>query len=147
MTERTALATARIYVEAIANKDIERIISISADDIVCTSPIGRIAGTQAFRGTGRGGSRLGARPISPELLQSLFNRSQIIMNLVQGLARSVAGRRLELIQQLVAKLSHPLQRFAILREHISGYQRLNGGRHCQTHEIWTQIWMNELFDS
>jgi hypothetical protein len=52
MTERNgnALAIARTYVEAIVNKDVDTIISVSADDVVCTSPIGRLTGTQAFRG-------------------------------------------------------------------------------------------------
>ncbi|MBR0751601.1 nuclear transport factor 2 family protein [Bradyrhizobium jicamae] len=58
MTDHTALATARIYVEAIVDKDVERIISLSADDVVCTSPIGRIVGTQAFRGFHGGFARM-----------------------------------------------------------------------------------------
>lgn len=51
MTERNgkALAIARIYVEAIASKDVETIVSVSADDVACISPIGRLAGTQRFR--------------------------------------------------------------------------------------------------
>ncbi|MGX1319035.1 limonene-1,2-epoxide hydrolase [Bradyrhizobium sp. USDA 377] len=44
-----ALQIARTYVEAIARKDVDAIISVSADDLVCTSPIGRITGTQRFR--------------------------------------------------------------------------------------------------
>ncbi|WP_245003988.1 nuclear transport factor 2 family protein [Bradyrhizobium liaoningense] len=40
---------ARTYVEAIARKDVDAVISISADDIVCTSPRGRIIGTPKFR--------------------------------------------------------------------------------------------------
>lgn len=58
MTERTALAIARAYAEAIANKDVEAIISNSADNVVCVSPIGRIAGTQAFRGFHDGFARM-----------------------------------------------------------------------------------------
>jgi ketosteroid isomerase-like protein len=44
-----ALQIARTYVEAIASKDVDTIVSVSADDVVCTSPIGRITGTQKFR--------------------------------------------------------------------------------------------------
>ena len=60
MTERNgnALAIARTYVEAIANKDVDTIISASADGVVCTSPIGRLTGTQAFRGFHDGFARM-----------------------------------------------------------------------------------------
>lgn len=44
-----ALQVAKTYVEAIARKNVDTIASISADDVVCTSPIGRITGTQKFR--------------------------------------------------------------------------------------------------
>ena len=44
-----ALQIAMTYVEAIAGKNVDAIISVSADDVVCTSPIGRITGTQKFR--------------------------------------------------------------------------------------------------
>ncbi len=44
-----ALQVAKTYVEAIASKSVDTIISVSADDVVCTSPIGRITGTQKFR--------------------------------------------------------------------------------------------------
>ncbi|MBR0781536.1 nuclear transport factor 2 family protein [Bradyrhizobium iriomotense] len=40
---------AKTYVEAIARKDVDTIISVAADDVVCTSPRGRIVGTQTFR--------------------------------------------------------------------------------------------------
>jgi hypothetical protein len=51
MTEpnHKALAVARSYVDAIANKDVDAIIAISDDGVVCTSPIGRTTGMQAFR--------------------------------------------------------------------------------------------------
>ncbi|MBR1163350.1 nuclear transport factor 2 family protein [Bradyrhizobium elkanii] len=60
MTEHDgkALTIARIYVEAIANRDVDTIISVSADDIVCTSPRGRLTGTQAFRGFHDGFARM-----------------------------------------------------------------------------------------
>ncbi|UWU77562.1 nuclear transport factor 2 family protein [Bradyrhizobium huanghuaihaiense] len=44
-----AVQIANTYVEAIARKDVDTVISISADDIVCTSPRGRIVGTSTFR--------------------------------------------------------------------------------------------------
>lgn len=44
-----ALQIAKTYVEAIARKDVDTIISSSADDIACTSPRGRIVGAQKFR--------------------------------------------------------------------------------------------------
>ena len=44
-----ALQIAKTYVEAIARKDVDTIISVAADDVVCTSPIGRIVGTPKFR--------------------------------------------------------------------------------------------------
>jgi hypothetical protein len=48
-TKHKALAIARTYVYAIADKNVDAIIGVSADDVVCTSPIGRVAGTQKFR--------------------------------------------------------------------------------------------------
>ncbi|UGY14885.1 nuclear transport factor 2 family protein [Bradyrhizobium septentrionale] len=60
MTEHDGktLAIARAYVEAIANKDVDTIISISTDDVVCNSPRGRLTGTQAFRGFHEGFARM-----------------------------------------------------------------------------------------
>ncbi|MFJ5453339.1 nuclear transport factor 2 family protein [Pectobacterium jejuense] len=48
-TTATALNIARLYVEAIVNKDIDTIVSISNEDVVCTSPIGQITGSERFR--------------------------------------------------------------------------------------------------
>ena len=48
-TNRKALAVAQTYVNAIADKNVDAIIAISADDVVCTSPMGRLTGTQKFR--------------------------------------------------------------------------------------------------
>jgi ketosteroid isomerase-like protein len=48
-TNRKALAIARTYVDAIANRNVDAIIAVSAADVVCTSPIGRTTGTQKFR--------------------------------------------------------------------------------------------------
>lgn len=44
-----ALEIARTYVGAIANKDVDTILSISAEDVVCTSPIGQTTGLEPFR--------------------------------------------------------------------------------------------------
>jgi ketosteroid isomerase-like protein len=44
-----ALQIAETYIDAIANKDVDTIISVSADDVVCTSPLGQITGAPKFR--------------------------------------------------------------------------------------------------
>lgn len=46
------------YVEAMANKDVDTILSISSDHIVCTSPLGQIAGIDKFRGFQEGFARM-----------------------------------------------------------------------------------------
>ncbi|MBR1272140.1 nuclear transport factor 2 family protein [Bradyrhizobium sp. AUGA SZCCT0222] len=48
-TNHEALAIAQTYVNAIANKNVDAIIAVAADGVVCTSPVGRITGTQKFR--------------------------------------------------------------------------------------------------
>ncbi len=48
-TDATALQIAHTYVGAMAKKDVETIISISAKEIVCTSPIGQTTGIERFR--------------------------------------------------------------------------------------------------
>ena len=53
-----ALQVAKTYVEAIARKDVDTIISVSADDVVCTSPIGQITGAERFRGFHGGFARM-----------------------------------------------------------------------------------------
>jgi hypothetical protein len=58
MTTGKALEIARSYVEAIANKDIETILSISADDVVCSSPIGQTTGLDRFRAFHAGFARM-----------------------------------------------------------------------------------------
>ncbi|MCP3439811.1 nuclear transport factor 2 family protein [Bradyrhizobium sp. CCGUVB14] len=60
MTEHNgkALAVARSYFDAMASKDADKIVSISADDIICTSPIGELNGAAAFRGFQEGFSRM-----------------------------------------------------------------------------------------
>ncbi|MQB42622.1 nuclear transport factor 2 family protein [Rhizobium sp. ICMP 5592] len=60
MAEQTGNAAkiARAYVDAIANKDVDTIMAISSEDVVCTSPIGKLTGTQAFRGFHDGFGRM-----------------------------------------------------------------------------------------
>ena len=53
-----ALTVARDYVQAIANKDVDKIMSLSADGVICTSPIGQIEGTAAFRKFHEGFARM-----------------------------------------------------------------------------------------
>ncbi|MGO7591786.1 nuclear transport factor 2 family protein [Rhizobium leguminosarum] len=60
MAEHTGRATAIActYVEAIASKDIDTILEVSAEDVICTSPIGKLNGTQAFRRFHEGFARM-----------------------------------------------------------------------------------------
>ena len=57
-TTGKALQIARSYVEAIANKDVETILSITADDVVCTSPLGQTTGRERFRAFDEGFARM-----------------------------------------------------------------------------------------
>jgi ketosteroid isomerase-like protein len=57
-TNGKALNIARSYVNAIANKDVELILSISAEDVVCTSPIGQTKGIERFRAFHEGFARM-----------------------------------------------------------------------------------------
>jgi SnoaL-like domain len=53
-----AFSVATTYVNAIANRDVEKILSVSADDIICSSPIGRLQGIAAFRRFHEGFARM-----------------------------------------------------------------------------------------
>lgn len=53
-----AFEIARAYVESIAKKDVETILSISSADVVCTSPLGQITGIDRFRGFQEGFARM-----------------------------------------------------------------------------------------
>jgi len=53
-----ALEIAHTYVGAIANKDVDTIRSISAEDVVCTSPIGKTTGLEEFRAFQDGFARM-----------------------------------------------------------------------------------------
>ncbi|MDP1383366.1 nuclear transport factor 2 family protein [Priestia megaterium] len=54
----SALKIARTYFEAMANQDVEGIMALAADDIVCDSPAGHLEGTQSFRGFQEGFARM-----------------------------------------------------------------------------------------
>ncbi|MBT2117553.1 nuclear transport factor 2 family protein [Dyella sp. LX-66] len=54
----TANDIARRYVDAMASKDVDTILSISSDHIVCTSPLGQITGIDKFRGFQEGFARM-----------------------------------------------------------------------------------------
>lgn len=47
-TNDKALTVARAYFDAMARKDVDAIVALSADDVVCISPVGRLGGVQAF---------------------------------------------------------------------------------------------------
>jgi limonene-1,2-epoxide hydrolase len=49
MNTSKALEIAQVYAKALANKDVETIVSISAEEVVCTSPIGQTTGLERFR--------------------------------------------------------------------------------------------------
>jgi hypothetical protein len=57
-TSGQAAAIARIYVEAIANRDVDTILSISKENVVCTSPIGQMTGLERFRAFHDGFARM-----------------------------------------------------------------------------------------
>lgn len=57
-TDGKALEIARTYVEAIAERNVDTIISISAENVVCTSPIGRMTGIERFRAFHDGFARM-----------------------------------------------------------------------------------------
>ncbi|WJE30648.1 nuclear transport factor 2 family protein [Bacillus altitudinis] len=53
-----ALEVARAYFDAMANKDIDKIMSLASDEIICNSPVGQLVGTQSFRGFQEGFARM-----------------------------------------------------------------------------------------
>src|SRR5689334_8981632 len=59
-TESTgkALSIASTYVNAIANQDVAKILSVSANEIKCSSPLGQLQGISAFRGFHEGFARM-----------------------------------------------------------------------------------------
>jgi hypothetical protein len=58
MSEIKALELARIYVNAMGSKNVDAIMSISSDDVVCTSPMGQISGLERFRAFQDGFARM-----------------------------------------------------------------------------------------
>ncbi|NVD72277.1 nuclear transport factor 2 family protein [Duganella sp. BJB1802] len=61
MNNTQALEIAHAYVNAIAAKDVEKIVSLSADDVVCNSPIGQLQGTERFRAFHDGFARMSTK--------------------------------------------------------------------------------------
>lgn len=53
-----ALKIANAYFEAMANRDVEKIMTLAINDVTCTSPAGELKGTQAFRGFQEGFARM-----------------------------------------------------------------------------------------
>ena len=53
-----ALTIAQAYFDAMANKDADKIASMSAEDVICTSPVGKLQGVQAFRGFQEGFAKM-----------------------------------------------------------------------------------------
>ncbi|MCJ2877610.1 nuclear transport factor 2 family protein [Rhizobium pusense] len=53
-----AQAIAQAYINAIANKDIDMIVSISAEDVICNAPVGNLQGVERFRGFHEGFARM-----------------------------------------------------------------------------------------
>ncbi|MBB4279540.1 nuclear transport factor 2 family protein [Rhizobium mongolense] len=51
MAEQKAIALeiARTYFEGMATNDVERIMAVSDDHVICNSPIGQSQGSEAFR--------------------------------------------------------------------------------------------------
>jgi len=53
-----ALKVARAYFEAMANRDVEKIMALATDDITCDSPAGHLEGIESFRGFQEGFARM-----------------------------------------------------------------------------------------
>lgn len=49
MSSNQAKEIAKNYFEAMANRDVEKIISLAADHITTSSPLGKLEGIQSFR--------------------------------------------------------------------------------------------------
>lgn len=58
MNTGKAAEIARTYLNAIINKDVEKVLAISTDDVVCTSPIGQTTGIERFRAFHDGFARM-----------------------------------------------------------------------------------------
>ena len=57
-TSSKALTIAQAYFEAMATKNTDGIAAISAEDVICTSPVGALQGVQAFRGFQEGFAKM-----------------------------------------------------------------------------------------
>jgi len=69
-TNGKALEVAHTYVKAIANKDVETILSISTEDVACTSPIGQTIGIERFRAFHDGFALAGHDPRSQVVIRT-----------------------------------------------------------------------------
>lgn len=56
-----AAVIARAYVDAIASKNVDAIISMSSADVACTSPVGELTGAERFRSFHDGFARMIAK--------------------------------------------------------------------------------------
>ncbi|MBO9769700.1 MULTISPECIES: nuclear transport factor 2 family protein [Xanthomonas] len=56
--KRSAIEIAQSYFNAIRDKDVATILAMSADDVVCTSPLGTVEGREAFEKFQTGFSRM-----------------------------------------------------------------------------------------
>jgi len=57
-SKNKALEIARTYFKAMASKDVPTIMSVTANNVVCNSPIGQLEGAPAFRGFQEGFARM-----------------------------------------------------------------------------------------
>ena len=58
MNTHKALEIAQTYAKALASRDVATILKISAEDVVCTSPIGQTTGIERFRDFQEGFARM-----------------------------------------------------------------------------------------
>jgi len=57
-TTNTALRIALAYFDAMSKKDVDRLLSLAADNVTCTSPLGDLVGIQSFRGFSEGFAKM-----------------------------------------------------------------------------------------
>jgi len=57
-TSGKAVTVAKAYFDAMAAKDVDTIISLCADDVLCTLPVGELQGAFAFRGFQEGFAKM-----------------------------------------------------------------------------------------
>lgn len=57
-TDNPARDVARAYFEAMAAKDVDAIMALTHEDVVCISPLGELTGSEAFRRFSEGFARM-----------------------------------------------------------------------------------------